>query len=111
MTFFTKTLAACASALFLAGAAAAQTGFSVDFTYSPSAPAAETYEGFKRTAEKACRAEYGRGFDTVRMRQHLVSTCKAQVLDQVVEQVASPAILALHNPEEAAPRWRLVAQR
>lgn len=105
---FAKTFASCTAAFLLIGTAGAETRFSVDFPYTTQATAEQNYQGFKRTAYRACRAEY-RQTRSLSLRHNLVKACQSQVLDLVVDRVQDPEILALHRPNTQSPDWRVFA--
>lgn len=111
MTCFSRTLAACAAALVIAGTSAADSTISVDFNYAPNGSAEQNYNSFRKSARRACRAEYRRDRLSAGVRQHLVNACKAEMLDLVVDRVNRPDILALHQSDAAKPKWRLFARR
>lgn len=109
MTCFTKTIACCLSALAMIGSASAESSFTVDFKYTPTASAESNYESFKRTARKACNQEYRRT-RPLSIRIHQIQACRAELLDLVVDRVDNPEIAALHGLDTPRPQWRRFAQ-
>ncbi|MEM9669077.1 MAG: hypothetical protein AAF950_09150 [Pseudomonadota bacterium] len=94
-----KKLGACCFALALAlpAAAGSTEDFKVEFNYNPYASEAETYDGFKRTARRACISET-HGLRGV-FRTQLQKQCEAELMDRVVMKTKMPSLIALHEAE------------
>ena len=117
MTHTVKLVSALAGAVFALGAAPVadalpkQDTFEVEFQFDRRAPAAETYEAFRREARTACYKEDR----SVLLRAYLKlqPACISDLVDQAVAKAAIPELSALHaaSTDGSAPRTSDLASR
>ena len=105
MTFLNTLTTALVGLSFAAAAHADQKTFRAEFEYRKSDPASVTYASLEDQAARACNKE-ARGLQLAGPggRFKWTRKCTDELLDNAVQAVGSPALMALH--ERSAPPTR-----
>lgn len=88
----------------LSGAAVADDKFDATFAYAPTAPVAETYAHFERTAKRACKVDY-REAGGLRHQGKIEHLCTTQLVADAVAATQFAPLIAYHQQHINSEQW------
>ncbi len=91
MTKLTKLIAVAAIISTASFSAHAGEKEQVNFKYSPSAPAAQTYKTLHRQVKKLCKDELGA------FEQYAGATCMAEYMDEIIRKIDKLQLTAYYK--------------